>query len=96
MGFTAAEPTIFEDRNESRSANEFLIIPQFGYPGGKAKPAKRIVGLLPPSGDRSFEVFAGRANLFCGLGNIFWPNDIRTSEFFAAIALPSHIDKVFL
>jgi site-specific DNA-adenine methylase len=39
-------------------------VPQFGYPGSKAKLAKQIIELLPPSGDRYFEVFAGRANLF--------------------------------
>jgi site-specific DNA-adenine methylase len=65
--------------------------PTFPYPGGKAKQALDICSCAPNSGN----VFA---DVFCGLGNVFWPapsllnyqhwwlNDIRTSEFFHAIA----------
>jgi len=64
--------------------------PTFSYPGGKARMAKLLVSLMPPTGGRYLEPFAGR-------GNVFWVasveldyrewhiNDIRTAPFFKAI-----------
>ena len=81
---------MFEDRSEARGANESLVIPQFSYPGGKAKLAKRIVELLPPSGDRYVEPFAGRANLFFRVAQQldyrrFWLNDMNTYPFLLSL-----------
>jgi hypothetical protein len=69
---------------------ESFIIPQFSYPGGKAKLAKRIVELMPPSGDRFVEVFAGRANVFFRIAQEldyrrFWLNDINTYPFLLSL-----------
>jgi hypothetical protein len=38
--------------------------PTFSYPGGKARMAKTIVAMAPPSGRLYVEPFAGRANVF--------------------------------
>jgi site-specific DNA-adenine methylase len=61
-------------------------VPQFSYPGGKAKLARHIVPLLPSTGNRFIEVFAGRANLFFRVAQTlnyqkFWLNDIATYPF---------------
>ena len=66
-------------------------VPQFSYPGGKAKLAKHIIELLPPSGDRYVEVFAGRANLYFRVAQQlnyrhFWLNDIETYRFLIALS----------
>lgn len=73
--------------------------PAFRYLGGKAKQARTICSYAPPTGN----IFA---DVFCGLGNVFWPatsllkyrhwwvNDIRTSEFFHAIARVGNTVKV--
>ena len=65
--------------------------PRFPYPGGKTRQALDICSSAPPTG----AIFA---DVFCGLGNIFWAgssllnyqswwlNDVRTSGFFHAIA----------
>jgi site-specific DNA-adenine methylase len=70
--------------------NDFHV-PGFPLPGGKVRQARTICSFAPSAG----HIFA---DVFCGLGNIFWPapsllnyrhwwlNDIRTSGFFAAIA----------
>ena len=70
-----------------------VAIPQFAYPGGKAKLAERIVALLPPAGERFVEPFAGRANVYFAVTQLlnykkFWLNDTQTYRFF--IALWSH------
>jgi hypothetical protein len=66
------------------------IIPQFSYPGGKAKLAKRIIELLPLSGDRYVEALAGRANLFFRVAQEFdyrrfWLNDPNTYPFLLSL-----------
>ena len=73
--------------------------PAFRYLGGKAKQALTICSYAPPTGN----IFA---DVFAGLGNVFWPatsllkyrhswvNDIRTSEFFHAIARVGNTVKV--
>jgi DNA adenine methylase len=60
-------------------------IPTFGYPGSKARLAKRIAGMLP-IGKRLVEPFAGRGNVYFyvaahGLYLSYWLNDIQTAPF---------------
>jgi len=91
MDSTAAGRTIRANEGESDGTNESLIIPQFSYPGGKAKLAKTIVELMPPSGDRFVEVFGGRVNLFFRVAQEldyrrFWLNDINTYPFLLSLS----------
>lgn len=69
--------------------------PTFSYPGGKARMAKLLVSLMPQSGRRYVEPFAGRANVFwvaaAELNFEQWQlNDIRTAPWFAAIREHGH------
>src|SRR5208282_2154988 len=65
-------------------------IPRFAYQGGKGKLAKRIIRLLPPSGKRFIEPFAGRGNVYFRVAQCldykeFWLNDHYMFRFFAAL-----------
>ena len=65
-------------------------IPRFAYQGGKGKLAKHIVGLLPPSGKRFIEPFAGRGNVYFRVAQHldyeeFWINDHYMFRFFQAL-----------
>jgi len=65
-------------------------IPRFAYHGGKGKLAKRIVRILPPSGKRFVEPFAGRGNVYFHVAQRldykeFWLNDTYMYRFFAAL-----------
>jgi site-specific DNA-adenine methylase len=76
-----------------------IPIPQFGYPGGKAKLSKRILPLLPPTGKRFVEAFAGRANLFFAVAQRlnyerFWLNDIATYPFLLGLSAFSAMDAL--
>lgn len=69
-----------------------LDAPQFAYPGGKARHAKRIVSLFPPVGDRFVDVFAGRGNLTWAVMSLlnyrrYWINAVGTYPFFGEIYL---------
>jgi site-specific DNA-adenine methylase len=85
---TEAEPDFLPEG--TRRSNRKVQIPQFSYPGGKAKLAKRIVALLPAIGKRYVEVFAGRANLYFAVAQRlnyeeFWLNDIATYHFLVGL-----------
>jgi site-specific DNA-adenine methylase len=65
-------------------------IPQFAHPGGKCRLAKKIVGLLPPSGHRFVDVFAGRGNITWAVMQLcnykcHWLNDLQTFDFFKVL-----------
>jgi site-specific DNA-adenine methylase len=71
-----------------------LPVPQFGYHGSKGRLAKHILSLLPVSGDRFVEPFAGRANVYFAVAQRFrykqfWLNDTYTFRFLMAL---SHLD----
>jgi len=60
------------------------------YPGGKARLAKTICSLAPPSGGTYCEPFAGRGNVFWTAAGLlkyrrWWLNDTRTAPFLEAI-----------
>lgn len=64
-----------------------VIIPTFSYPGAKARLARRICALLPPSGKRFIDPFSGRGNVVWAAMSLldyqsYWINDIQTSAFF--------------
>jgi site-specific DNA-adenine methylase len=76
-----------------------MKVPQFAYPGGKAKLAKHIVKILPPSGDRFVEVFAGRANVFFRVAQLlnyqrFWLNDFQTYHFLLGLCTYGAMDAL--
>jgi len=65
-------------------------IPRFAYHGSKGKLAKHIIRLLPPSGKRFIEPFAGRGNVYFRVAQQldykeFWLNDHYTFRFFQAL-----------
>jgi site-specific DNA-adenine methylase len=65
-------------------------IPRFAYHGSKGKLAKHIIPLLPPSGKRFIEPFAGRGNVYFRVAQEldyeeFWLNDQYTFRFFQAL-----------
>lgn len=66
-------------------------LPTIPYPGGKARLAPTLVSLMPRSGRRYLEPFAGRGNVFWAAASIpllfqLWIlNDIRTAPFFEAV-----------
>src|SRR5258706_14190973 len=65
-------------------------IPRFAYQGGKGKLAKRIIRLLPPSGKRFIEPFAGRGNVYFHVAQRldykdFWLNDHYMYRFLEAL-----------
>lgn len=65
-------------------------IPRFAYQGGKGKLATRIIPLLPPSGKRFVEPFAGRGNVYFRVAQRldykeFWLNDPYMFRFFEAL-----------
>ncbi|MGB9010344.1 MAG: DNA adenine methylase [Candidatus Acidiferrales bacterium] len=67
-------------RRKKAQAASSTRIPTFGYPGGKARLARRIAAMLPTSGKRYLEVFAGRANVYFAVAELlaydqFWLND---------------------
>jgi site-specific DNA-adenine methylase len=72
--------------------------PTFGYPGGKAHLARTLVDLMPPSGRRYVEPFAGRGNVFWVASELDYQewhiNDIRTASWFEAIRDHGHDLKV--
>jgi site-specific DNA-adenine methylase len=66
------------------------FVPTFGYDGSKANLAKFIVLLLPPSGKRFVEPFAGRGNVCWRVAQRleykrFWINDKTMDRFFKAL-----------
>lgn len=66
-------------------------IPQFGYHGSKGRLAKQILAILPPSGGRFVEPFAGRGNVYFAVAQRlnykqFWLNDMYTFRFLMALA----------
>jgi hypothetical protein len=69
--------------------------PTFSYPGGKARMAKTIVAMAPPSGRLYVEPFAGRANVFWrAAGELAYKkwhlNDIRTAPWLESIRDHGH------
>ena len=68
-----------------------MRLPAIAYPGGKARLAKNIVAVLPPTGGIFVDLFAGRGNVYfaavaSGLQyREWWINDIQTAPFFEAI-----------
>ncbi len=65
-------------------------IPRFAYQGGKGKLAKHIIRLLPSSGKRFIEPFAGRGNVYFHVAqrldfNEFWLNDHYMCRFLMAL-----------
>jgi site-specific DNA-adenine methylase len=65
-------------------------IPRFAYQGGKGKLAKHIIRLLPCSGKRLIEPFAGRGNVYFHVAQRldyaeFWLNDPYMCRFFVAL-----------
>lgn len=78
--------------------------PAFAYPGGKARLANRIVGMLPVNAKRYVDVFAGRGNVFFAAASLhydeYWLNDPVTAKFFRSlmswskeILLPDYVTK---
>lgn len=78
--------------------------PAFAYPGGKARLANRIVGMLDIGAKRYVDVFAGRGNVFFAAASLhyeeYWLNDPVTAKFFLAlmswdseILLPDYVTK---
>ncbi len=66
------------------------VIPTFGYPGGKTRLRKRICALLPPTGVRFIEPFAGRMAVTLAVSQLlnykrFWLNDLQTYNFLLAL-----------
>jgi D12 class N6 adenine-specific DNA methyltransferase len=71
----------------------------FSYPGSKARIAKRICELLPPSGDRFVDVFAGRGNVTFAVMAVlsyerFWINDSGTDPFFRTLKVGFPADRL--
>jgi site-specific DNA-adenine methylase len=68
-----------------------ITYPAIPYPGGKGRMAPTLVSLMPQSGRRYVEPFAGRGNVFWAaasvrLGFERWVlNDLHTGAFFEAI-----------
>ena len=65
-------------------------VPRFTYHGGKGKLARRICSLLPPTGKRFVEPFAGRGNIYFFVAQRlsyqkFWLNDHYTFRFLTAL-----------
>lgn len=65
-------------------------IPQFAYPGGKCRLARRIVSLFPAKGDRFVDAFAGRGNITWAVMQLctykkHWLNDLQRLNFFRAL-----------
>lgn len=82
-----------------RLPEDSTLIPQFSYPGGKAKLGKHMVPLLPPAAKRFVEPFAGRANLFFRVAERldykeFWLNDISTYPFLLGLFAYSAADAL--
>lgn len=75
-----------DPRNGRKSrATPSTKVPTFGYPGSKARLAKRIAAMLP-SGKRFVEPFAGRGNVYFyvaahGMYPSYWLNDDKTAPF---------------
>ena len=108
MGMTRSDPTGWQDTLLTISADENLpdpttrhkkyvksTPPTFSYPGGKARMAKTIVAMAPPSGRLYVEPFAGRANVFWrAAGELAYKkwqlNDIRTADWFESIRDHGH------
>jgi site-specific DNA-adenine methylase len=72
-----------------------IRVPQFRYPGSKAKLARELVKLMPQSGRRYVECFAGLANVYFRAVQTlkyesFWLNDIRTAEWLKAVKRSGH------
>jgi site-specific DNA-adenine methylase len=98
-GARMGEMVKMSDIRQSPNLEEKFQFPCFRYLGGKGKQALTICSAAPPAG----EIFA---DVFCGLGNVFWPatsmlryerwwiNDIRTAEFFHAVARVGNTVKV--
>lgn len=63
--------------------------PAFAYPGGKARLANRICGMLDIRAKRYVDVFAGRGNVFFAAAALhydeYWINDPVTAPFFRAL-----------
>lgn len=63
--------------------------PAFAYPGGKARLANRIVGMLDIGAKRYVDLFAGRGNVFFAAATLhydeYWLNDPVTAKFFRAL-----------
>ena len=75
-----------------------IQIPQFAYPGGKARLARRIFALLPLDADRYVEPFAGRGNVYFYVAAhdmypSYWLNDIQTAPFLNTLRI-GHILSV--
>jgi D12 class N6 adenine-specific DNA methyltransferase len=67
-------------------------IPKFRYQGSKGRLARRIARMLPPSGRRYVEPFAGRGNVYFAVAQLldyefFWLNDTSTWQFFCDLRL---------
>jgi hypothetical protein len=75
-------------------------MPAIGYPGGKARLARKIVSFLPKQGRMYVEPFVGRGNVFwaavsAGLQyESWWLNDISTIPFFRSIKRIGHKIRV--
>jgi len=70
-------------------------IPRFAYQGGKGKLAKDIIRLLPMSGKRFIEPFAGRGNVYFHVAQRldykeFWLNDHYMYRFLEALQHSMH------
>lgn len=64
--------------------------PSIPYPGGKARMAKQIVALFPPTGRIFVDAFTGHGNVFWAAAETlsyqeWWVNDIATAQLFEAI-----------
>lgn len=76
-------------RKKAQAASS-VEIPTFGYPGSKARLARRIAGMLPFSGKRYVEPFVGRGNVYFAVAQLldyeqFWLNDLKTHEFLESV-----------
>lgn len=83
----------------TRPVSQEVEIPRFSYPGGKAKLTRHILPLLPPTGKRFVEAFAGRANLYFAVVQRldykeFWLNDISTYPFLLGLSAYGAMDAL--